>query len=140
MWLDSPGLPYDAYGTIRVREGSQDGATYTQIPNLRICACNVTATPVVDGPGRVPMFLEPPAPNPASGLVRFGYAIDEAGPAEISVYDVAGRRVAEVFAAESARMGAARVDFDGSKLASGVYFVKLTTRTKSVSRKFVVTH
>jgi len=140
MWLDSPGLPYNAYGTIRVREGSEDGTTYTQIPNLRICACNATATPVVDGPARVPMFLEPPVPNPANGQVRFGYAIDEAGPAEITVYDVAGRRVAELFVAESARMGAAGVDFDGSTLASGVYFVKLTTRTKSLSRKFVIAH
>ena len=140
-WLDTSGLPYDVYGTMRVRDADSDGnPAFDKLVQMRMCACNATATPVVDGPGRVPMFLDPPVPNPASGLVRFGYSLDETGPVDITVYDVSGHRVERLLAASSASTGPAEISFDASRLASGIYFVKLKTRTKDVARKFVVAH
>jgi Secretion system C-terminal sorting domain len=140
-WLDTSGLPFNASGIIQIRNGESGGnAGNDKLIYLRMNACDDLATPVVDHPVRVPMFLAPPMPNPSSGLVTFGYAVDEEGPAEITIYDVAGRRVVEVFATEHARNGASESTFDASKLPSGVYFVQLKTRTKNVARKFVVTH
>lgn len=140
-WNDSPGLPYDAYGTIRVRDAEAGGLVGTSfLSHMRVHACNAILTDVGGGPERVPMMLDPPAPNPSTGMVHFGYALDEAGDVEIAVYDVRGRRVAEVARKRSLQAGRSSVDYDTSKLPSGVYFVRLTTPTRSTSRKFVVTH
>jgi Secretion system C-terminal sorting domain len=140
-WLDTSGLPYDVYGILRIRDADSDGnPAFDKLVQMRMCACNATATPIMDGPTPTPMYLDPPAPNPASELVRFGYSIDEAGPVDITVYDVSGHRVASLLATSTAVSGRAEVGFDASGLASGIYFVKLTTRTKDMARKFVVTH
>ena len=106
----------------------------------RVGAINANLTPVTDEPGRVPTMLLAPAPNPGSAMVRFGYSVEEAGEVEIAIYDVAGKRVAQVARKYATKAGADGVDFDTTKLSSGVYFVKLSTPTKSASRKFVVTH
>jgi len=140
-WNDSPGLPYDGYGWIRVRDAEAGGTVGTAfLAHMRIHACNAVLTAADDGPQRAPMLLDPPAPNPATGIVRFGYSIDEAGELDIAVYDARGARVADVARSRHAGVGRDAVEFDARKLPSGVYFVKLTTRTKSTSRKFVVTH
>jgi hypothetical protein len=106
----------------------------------RVAAVMPFPTAVGDRPQRAPMLLDPPAPNPATGIVRFGYSIDEAGELDIAVYDARGARVADVARSRHAGVGRDAVEFDARKLPSGVYFVKLTTKTKSTSRKFVVTH
>lgn len=140
-WSDASGLPYTAYGTIQVRNGESSGNPGGAfLAHMRVHACNATLTDVVDRPQRVPMLLEPPAPNPTTGMVRFGYAVDETGDVRVAIYDVRGRKVADVVHTRRDEVGVGSVDFDTTKLASGVYFVKLTTRTKSTSRKFVVTH
>ncbi len=140
-WLDTPGLPYDVYGTFRVRDAEAGGVIGTAfLAHMRVHACNATLTPVTDDPRRAPMMLLAPAPNPTNAMVRFNYSVDEAGEVEIAIYDVAGRRVAQVARKRAEQAGVDAVDFDTSKLASGVYFVKLSTSTKSASRKFVVTH
>jgi hypothetical protein len=86
------------------------------------------------------MFIHPPVPNPANGVVRFDYCIEEpAAAAEMVVYDVLGRRVAVVFTGRQVQAGPGTAQFDASGLASGVYFLKLETSRMAVSRKFVVT-
>lgn len=138
-WTDA-GLPYTAYGTIEVLDAEQSGnPAGSQLLHYRIHACNGTSTPVDDEPARAPMYLANPVPNPTSGEVRFDYGIDEEGPVEIAIYDVAGRLVGRVFSHDSASRGGAQIRYDASRLASGVYFARLTTKTKSLSRKFVVT-
>jgi hypothetical protein len=140
-WLDTSGLPFNVSGVIQVRNGESIGnATNDKLVYLRMNGCNDTATPVANRPGRTPMLLEVPIPNPASGPIRLDYSIDEAGPVDITVYDVAGRRVTTLFSTPSAKPGRGQVRFDTSQFVSGIYFVKLTTRTNDLSRKFVVTH
>jgi hypothetical protein len=134
-WLDTSGLPFSASG-IQVRNGERDGlASYDRLIYMRLNGCTTNATAV---PGRVPtpMFLSAPAPNPANAHVTLRYAVDEPGPTNLSVFDVAGHRVETVV--DTGLPGMATIDT--SRMASGVYFVKLATRTKSISRKFVVTH
>jgi hypothetical protein len=140
-WLDAPGLPFDVAGVIRIRDAEKDGvASNDKLVYMRLSACNDTATPVADVPVRTPMYLAPPVPNPASGRVRLGYAVERPGRAEITVYDVTGRAVARVLAVENAGPGVSEASLDASKLASGVYFVRLTTPAGMVARKLVVAH
>jgi len=58
----------------------------------------------------------------------------------IDVYDVAGRRVSTLLDGEPQSSGWHSVDLDSSKLPSGVYFMKMQSRMKSLTRKFVVAH
>lgn len=105
----------------------------------RVGGIAMNPTPVTGGL-RSPMMITATTPNPAGAMVRFDYSVDEAGEIEIAVYDVAGKRVDTVINKYVETPGTDAAEFDTSKLASGVYFVKLSTPTKSASRKFVVTH
>jgi photosystem II stability/assembly factor-like uncharacterized protein len=65
-------------------------------------------------------------PNPFNSQTVIKFSIPETGPANISVYDVSGKKVAELFNSGSAR-GEYKISWDAGNLSSGVYFVKLTT-------------
>ena len=56
------------------------------------------------------------------------------------MYDVAGRRVAVLLSGETRPEGPGLVELNASDLAAGVYFVKMKSRMKSVSRKITVVH
>jgi hypothetical protein len=74
-WLDTSGLPFNVSGVIQTRDGESNGnASNDKLVYLRMNACNDVATAVLSGPVRTPMLLDAPAPNPASGPVRFGYS------------------------------------------------------------------
>ena len=141
-WSDSVGLPYTAYGTITVRnsEAFGGGAGNTALIRMRVYGCDADLTPVEDTkPVRTPMFLATPAPNPVTSRSRLDFALEEAGPVNITVYNVAGQRVTTLLDGQRPK-GWNSVDLNSSDLASGVYFIKMQTKMKSVSRKFVVTH
>jgi hypothetical protein len=140
-WSDTFGLPYTSYGVIQVRNGEAAGnAGNTALIHMDIYACDEVLTPVDDDPPqRTPLFLAVPAPNPISTSARLDFALEEEGPVNISVYDVAGRRVTTLLEGQRPK-GWNSVDIDASKMASGVYFIKMTSKTASLSRKFVVTH
>jgi len=135
-------MPYDAYGVMRVRDSEAAGgaSTYALI-HMRYNGCDATLTPVADdSPQRVPMFLATPAPNPVSGTANIAFALEEAGPVTIHIYDVAGRKVATVLENAGRAAGWNQATLDSSRLPSGVYFLKMSTPVQSMSRKFVVTH
>ncbi|MBN2586243.1 MAG: T9SS type A sorting domain-containing protein, partial [Candidatus Fermentibacteraceae bacterium] len=52
-------------------------------------------------------------------------------------YDIAGRRVSDVMNGELSA-GAHSVEFDTSRLGSGVYFVRIVSHDRSATGRFVV--
>jgi hypothetical protein len=142
-WWDNFGMPYTINGVIEIRDGEAfggDAVSWSAIPHMRMFACDALLTPVQDDPPlRTPMFLAIPAPNPVTSSSRLDFAMEEEGPVSIVVYDVAGRRVATLLEGQRPK-GWSTIHLDSSKMASGVYFLKMQTGTKAVSRKFVVTH
>ncbi|UCG53438.1 MAG: T9SS type A sorting domain-containing protein [Candidatus Latescibacterota bacterium] len=141
-WTDLDGMPYTPYGSIQINDAEVGGNPVGAILlHMRLHACDEVLTAIDDRPPRfVPIALDPPAPNPATGIVTFSYSVDEPGKLNLEIYDVLGRRVARVFDGERATAGGGLIEFDTSTLASGVYFLKLKTQSKAVSRKFVVAH
>jgi hypothetical protein len=141
-WDDRDGLPYDAYGVMRVRDGERLGnAGNFWLLHIRYNGCNSNATAVADdGPQRTPMFLATPAPNPISSTAMIAFQLEQDEAVTMTVYDVKGRRVATVINGERRPMGPNTVELSAGDLPSGVYFVKLSTKLKSMTRKFVVTH
>lgn len=89
-------------------------------------------------PSAIPAEL---TPNPCHGAFTLGVSMREGGPLSISIYDIQGRRVAmpqeRVFSS-----GIHEVAMDASSWSlrskSGVYFVRLTSRSITTVHKLVV--
>ena len=76
------------------------------------------------------------SPNPlASGFATLRYSLPRSGAAVLGVYDVSGRAVMWQ-TLNVARNGAATLNL--RHLSNGVYLVKLSSDSFSVSRKLVV--
>jgi hypothetical protein len=141
-WWDdtqTPVPPYNAYGSLVVLEGEMGGnAADPTLPQIRINTCRSTAVGV-GGPATPPRFsLAAPYPNPASAAATIRFSLDEGSRVSVTVYDVLGRRVATLVDNASYPAGPAELAFDRGDLASGVYFVKLQTPTRSLSRRMVL--
>jgi hypothetical protein len=135
-----PGLyPVNAYGLFTLLRGSYNGSAVDEQLLLRIGACTNVVTGVDDGPVVAPKFtLAAPYPNPISRHATLGFSLDEAATVSMAVYDVKGRKVADVVHDQRFPVGASELSFDSTGIPSGVYFVKMSTPTKSVSRKITI--
>ena len=88
--------------------------------------------PLADGAA-----LDLPAPNPSAGAVRLAFALAEAGPARLAVYDALGREVA-VLADGPLAAGPHAAEWADS-VAAGVYVVRLEAAGRVLTRTLVVT-
>jgi hypothetical protein len=76
-------------------------------------------------------------PNPFRAETTIEYAVSEAGPVTLAVYDVLGRRVATLVDGH-VPAGTHRVRLDADGLASGVYFYRLKAEDVLKTRKMTV--
>lgn len=86
--------------------------------------------------------LDAPYPNPFNPSTTLTFNLPQACPVSLRVFDVLGRNVATLLASPipngTMSAGTHSVLFDGSRLASGVYFARLTAGDQSVVRKLVL--
>ncbi|MEZ4689013.1 MAG: T9SS type A sorting domain-containing protein [Ignavibacteria bacterium] len=66
-------------------------------------------------------------PNPFNPVTNLGFGISELGFVSLKVYDIEGKEVVTLVN-ENKTAGYYNVQFDGSKLSSGVYFYRLETK------------
>jgi hypothetical protein len=90
------------------------------------------------------LMLGTGAPNPFETLTHVRYTLPERGHVRLAVYDVAGREVAVLRDGEE-EAGPQVVRWDGrgvrgTKLAAGVYFVRLEFGGHEEMQKIVLTH
>jgi len=76
-------------------------------------------------------------PNPFNPETVISYELPFTGFAELSVYDILGNEVAELVN-EKRSAGSYEVKFDGSNVASGVYFYKLTAGKFSETKRMIL--
>ena len=76
-------------------------------------------------------------PNPFNPVTRIAYTLPERTMVKLTVYDITGRE-AVVLVDGWVNEGMHEALFDGSKLASGVYFCRLTTGSFSEVRKIIL--
>jgi flagellar hook capping protein FlgD/VCBS repeat protein/FG-GAP repeat protein len=85
--------------------------------------------------------LAPPAPNPAHGASRVALTVAAAGPADVSVYDVAGRLVRSLthgwLAAGTHTFEWDGRGSDGHVTAAGLYFVRARAGGAALQRTLV---
>ncbi len=82
-------------------------------------------------------FLGQNYPNPFNPTSRINYGIAKAGNTEISVYNILGSKVATLVN-EFKSAGTYSVDFDASKLSSGIYFYKITANGFVQTKKMIL--
>jgi len=76
------------------------------------------------------IFLGAPAPNPTTGRTEIRFRLPSEGPVELAVWDVGGRRVAEVWSG-TVSAGEHLMVWDGKDLRgrqapAGAYLVRLS--------------
>lgn len=82
-------------------------------------------------------ILHPCSPNPFNASTVLRYQILDAGHVSLKMYDIAGRPVATLEDGWR-QVGEHQVTFDGAKLASGIYLVKLEAGEFSALQKMVL--
>jgi aminopeptidase N len=75
-------------------------------------------------------------PIPTPGALTVQYTLDRESDVGVQVFDIAGHRV--LTQKTSGRPGLQSFDLDTAKLASGVYFVRLSTPQGNSAKRFVV--
>jgi hypothetical protein len=102
----------------------------------------ISATDVPDGASAIGATLLQNYPNPFNPRTRIEFAIERPGPVDVSVYDLAGRRIATVYRGELAA-GQHAVTWDGktdtgNPASAGLYHYVLKTTAGQVSRSMVL--
>ncbi|MEX1211370.1 MAG: T9SS type A sorting domain-containing protein [Balneolaceae bacterium] len=85
-----------------------------------------------------PVALYAPYPNPARGEVTFDVALEESSRIRLELFTVTGRRVALLVDEEELPAGSHQMVRDLSRLASGLYLVRLTSGDHSRVRKLIL--
>ena len=85
----------------------------------------------------VKSMLNPTYPNPFNPSAVISYQLSAASQVNLSVYNSAGRQVAELVHGWR-EAGIHEVTFDGSGLASGIYIYRLTANDQVASGKMLL--
>jgi hypothetical protein len=105
-------------------------------PAIPVHVNQTVSVPLASRPGTT---LEGAAPNPVRDATTLRFSLARAGEVELSVFDVAGRRVAELHRGSLAAGGHA-LPWSPSGLAGGVYLVRLRTADGVFSRRVAIGH
>jgi len=81
--------------------------------------------------------LNSPYPNPFNPTTAISYQLPAASYLKLTVYDISGREVARLVDGFKPA-GVHEATFDGSELASGVYFVRLSVEDFQQTRKLLL--
>jgi len=77
-------------------------------------------------------------PNPFNPSTTINYQLPENGFVTIKVYDILGKEVATLVN-ENKQAGYHKIDFDGSKLTSGIYIYTIKANNFAQSKKMILT-
>ena len=77
-------------------------------------------------------------PNPFRSSARASFAVSEAQAVTVTLYDVMGRQVQQVYSGAAQAEQAIEVSVDGSSLAAGVYVLVLQGETVRSTRQVTV--
>jgi hypothetical protein len=92
-----------------------------------------------NAPSKIPSTYELSQnyPNPFNPTTQIEYSIPKSGFVTLKVYNVLGQQVATLFAGDQ-KAGNYVATFDGSRLASGIYFYRLDAGSFSRTMKMVL--
>jgi len=77
-------------------------------------------------------------PNPFNPTTSFSFSIPKDGNTSLKFYDILGNEV-DTYVNGFLKAGVYSVEFDGSKLSSGIYFYTLSSSEFSLTKKMILT-
>ncbi|MFA7332130.1 MAG: T9SS type A sorting domain-containing protein [Candidatus Delongbacteria bacterium] len=93
--------------------------------------------PVEPAPVRPRALTLAAAPNPFNPVTRLSFTLERPGAVRLAVFDLLGREVALPAAGDFAA-GHHEITFDGSALASGIYFARLEAEGRTALTKLAL--
>ena len=104
--------------------------------NYDISEIPIFGVEVGEQEGSTPVLsLDRPYPNPITEHASMGFSVPFSGNVEITVFDVSGRMV-ETILSGTIESGSHSVNWaPGSEIASGVYFIRLTTDSGTLTQR-----
>ena len=134
---------YDATLTLAAEDEAIPGAAPESTLTVTLRARPITG-PVGVGPGRLPTALRfyAPRPNPLSSGVWFAFDLPHDARVDLAVYDLSGRRVANMVSDftpaghHEARWNAS--SDRGARVPAGLYFVRFATPGLARSARLIV--
>jgi hypothetical protein len=133
MWLcysiadESGASPVDAYIDLENEAWVAEASEFNPVSSIG-------DKPVV----AVDFGLRQNYPNPFNPLTRIEFVPANSGQARLSVYNAAGELIAELFNGSVKSNASYQVEFDGTDLASGIYFYELRMAGQSEVRKMIL--
>ena len=82
--------------------------------------------------------LEQNYPNPFNPQTAIGFSLLAVGNVSLKVFDILGREVATLINNEELHAGKHEIEFDASKLSSGIYFYQLRGGNFSETKKMLL--
>jgi photosystem II stability/assembly factor-like uncharacterized protein len=97
-------------------------------------------TPVIEWKNSVPSayMLKQNYPNPFNPSTTIEFSLPKSGNVVLKLYDIAGREIKRLISGIEFNPGTVRYEFDGTDLASGVYFYKLEAGSFVETKKMVL--
>jgi uncharacterized delta-60 repeat protein len=135
---DNPStLKLDSMNNIYVTGYTRDTGNETDITTIKYAQQPQAVRPPNES-GISPDFqLAQNYPNPFNPVTQIRFQLPEASQVEIKVYNTLGQEVA-VLLNERKPAGTYEVDFNGSKLSSGIYLYKLQADDFTETRKMIL--
>ncbi|MEQ8523192.1 phosphodiester glycosidase family protein [Gracilimonas sp.] len=127
----------------KLASDQQTGERYSGsifIDNLEVVYPNQTAVSnEKTGDTEIPtdVSLKQNYPNPFNPTTKISFTLPSADQVDLEVFDVLGRRVASLVD-ERLGAGSHTINFDASRLSSGIYLYRLTTGEATISRKMTL--
>ena len=139
-WLEYGGLPF--YHTTYDRVDFVDGAYAAEIARSALALLLTLDKPTTDVHPIAETLptavrLDQNYPNPFNPTTTITFELPKTSHVTLSVYDPLGREVS-VLLNERREAGVHEVKFEGSNLASGVYFYRLQAGDYAASKKMLV--
>ncbi|HET9325750.1 MAG TPA: M14 family zinc carboxypeptidase [Candidatus Eisenbacteria bacterium] len=133
---------------IRFRSLSDQNTNFDgfRVDSVRLVTFNPANQPAPVAVGETPtgaaLELAAPSPNPARQAARLAFTLPVAGDVRLEVLDLQGRRVRSLadgrYSAARYELGWDLLDASGRRTPPGLYLLRLTTGTASVTRRLMV--
>jgi hypothetical protein len=140
--ISNPELPqligyYNTLGIARDVAGYGQYAILADYTSFSVLQLNISS--VIDHIIPIPtlFYLSQPFPNPFNPSTVISYQLPVAGPVSLRVYDLSGRLVSTLTDGFKTP-GYYEATFDGSSLASGLYFVRMQVGDFSAVQKMML--
>jgi uncharacterized lipoprotein YddW (UPF0748 family) len=129
------GLNFNTFYFWKIRGNNQFGKSNWTTP-WRFKTVDPTG---IDGQLSLPnsFALEQNYPNPFNPTTRIRFNIAQAGNASLKIYNLLGQEVA-ILLHEFMNPGTYDIEFNASKLASGIYFYRIKVNDFSASKKMIL--